>query len=76
VTRAGPAAAPFDRRQQGEDYRLKDKLRAGLREYPFLPDEGTRRCRRGDRERILLQLLTAGFGTTRKSLRARIISAY
>jgi hypothetical protein len=34
---------------QGEDYRLKDKRRAGLREYPFLPDEGTRRYRRGDR---------------------------
>ena len=29
---------------QGEDYRLKDKRRAGLREYPFLPDEGTRRA--------------------------------
>jgi hypothetical protein len=27
---------------QGEDYRLKDKRRAGLREYPFLPDEGIR----------------------------------
>ena len=24
---------------QGEDYRLKDKRRAGLREYPFQPDE-------------------------------------
>jgi len=24
---------------QGEDYRLKDKRRACLREYPFLPDE-------------------------------------